>query len=254
MQQPLIIILGISALIFCIALLYSSVGHGGASGYLAVLSFFAFLPGEIKSTALILNILVAGIASVAFMRAGYFSWKLLWPFIIASIPAAFLGGIIKISPQFYALLLALVLLVAAWRLALPTPATKNSEEQHPIRLPIALTAGGGIGLLSGIVGIGGGIFLSPLILLARWADAKRTAAISAAFILVNSVSGLAGHLTRQHVDILAFAPFLLAALCGGLLGSHLGANHFSGLTLRRTLAVVLVLAAGKLLLPVFLPI
>ena len=244
--------MGISAVIFCVALLYSSVGHGGASGYLAVLSFFAFSPGDIKSTALVFNILVAGIASLAYMRAGYFSWKSIWPFIMASIPAAFLGGMIIVSPRLYMVLLALVLLVAAWRLALSGPVTKCSEDQRPIRLPLALTAGGGIGLISGMVGIGGGIFLSPLILLARWADVKHTAAISATFILVNSLAGLAGHMTNQHINIIAFAPFLLAAFCGGLLGSHLGANHFSGLTLRRTLAVVLIVAAGKMLLPVFL--
>ncbi len=176
---------------FVIALAYASVGHGGASGYLAALSFFAFCPDEMATTALTLNLFVAGIALMSFARAGHFVGRLTWPFVVASVPAAFLGGLIPVSVRFYQVLLAIALGVAAVRLSLDL---RGREEGRVVRpsLALALPTGGGIGWLSGVVGVGGGIFLSPFLLLLRWATPKQTAAASAAFILINSAAGLCG--------------------------------------------------------------
>lgn len=238
-------------LVFLVAAAYSSVGHGGASGYLAVLSFFGFAPAAMAPSALVLNLLVAGLAFFSYWRAGHFAWSLLWPFLVASVPCAYLGGRLGVSPRVYLVLLATALLFAAFRLALKT--TKLSEESF-LKVPplvVALPVGAGIGVLSGMVGVGGGIFLSPLILLAGWADAKRTAAASAAFIWVNSVAGLFGQLTRVSVDWTSLGWLVGAAFAGGVLGSWLGAQRFRSLWLRRILAVVLLTAAVKLLRTAF---
>ena len=236
----------ISVLVCAVAALYSSVGHGGASGYLAVLSFFAVPTETMASTALVLNILVAGIALYSYIRAGHLSWKLAWPFMLLSIPAAFVGGILRVSDRIYFLLLAVALLVAAFRLAMSAARSSEDTELKEVSLAISLPVGAGIGLLSGVVGVGGGIFLSPLMLLFRWANAKRTAAVSALFIVVNSVSGLLGRLARGGLHVGEFLLLIAVAFLGGLLGSYYGANRFSGVLLRRLLAVVLVIAALKM--------
>ncbi|MBI3292824.1 MAG: sulfite exporter TauE/SafE family protein [Elusimicrobia bacterium] len=233
-------------LIFLVAVVYASVGHGGASGYLAVLSLFALSPFDMRVSALCLNLLVSGTAFVAYRQAGHFDPRLLWPFAIASIPAAYVGGSLKVPSYTYSWLLGMSLLVAAWRLAgLPREGVVETS-QRPPHLRVTLPLGAGIGLLSGIVGIGGGIFLSPWLLLARWADAKRTAAVSAGFIWMNSAAALAAHLRHQHLDVLRWAPWVLAAFLGGCLGSYLGARRFNSLLLCRLLAVVLLVAAVKL--------
>ena len=238
-------LLVIAILIFFVAALYSSVGHGGASGYLAVLSFFSIAPGVMSSTALILNVLVAGIGVIVFYRAQHLSWRLAWPFIVLSIPGAFLGGLIHIADKTYFLLLAFALLAAAIRLAFSfTP--KGEEELHRPSLLIAFPMGGGIGFLSGIVGVGGGIFLSPVMILRRWADPKKTSAVSAFFIVVNSLSGIVGRVVRGGFEFSTAVPFIAAALLGGIVGSYYGANRFSGMTLRRILSAVLLIAAFKL--------
>lgn len=235
------------ALVFLVALAYSSVGHGGASGYLAVMSLFSFAPEQMAPSALLLNLLVAGTGFANYWCAGHFARQLFLPFVITSIPAAFLGGLTQISVRLYSLLLGSVLVFAAARLAVqPRVAEEESRAQAP-RLAVALPAGAGIGYLSGIVGVGGGIFLSPLMLLARWADAKRTAAVSAAFIFVNSAAGLYGHLSRARLDWAALVPLVLAAFAGGLIGSRVGARQLPGLWLRRILAAVLFFASYKLL-------
>lgn len=233
-------------LIFLVALLYASVGHGGASGYLAAMSLVGgWLPTQMSTSALLLNLFVAGTAWLMFWRAGHGSLSLLWPFVVLSVPAAFIGGWLPISAQTYRWLLAVCLLVAAVRLCLPSMRDgRRYQEPPPV---VALPVGGVIGLISGIVGVGGGIFLSPLMVLLRWADVKRTAATSAAFIVVNSLAGLAGRLMTGRLVIGSLAPLVITAFAGGMVGSRLGANHFSGLWLRRLLAVVLVIAAGKLL-------
>lgn len=234
-------------LILVVAFLYSSVGHGGASGYLAVmlLLFTTLAPKELSTTALILNLLVAGLASLAYWRAGHFRVRLLLPFLITSIPTAFLGGRLHVPATTYGFVLAGALVFAAVRLSLPSP--PSSGATRPIPLGLALPIGAAIGLLSGIVGVGGGIFLSPLLILFRWADPKQTAATSASFIWINSVSGLLGRLSAGTFATGPLAIMVAPAFLGGLLGSQLGARRFSGLTIRRTLAIVLVIAAGKLL-------
>lgn len=230
---------------FVIALLYASVGHGGASGYLAALSFVALRPDEMATTALTLNLFVAGTSFVSYARAGHFHWKLTWPFLMASGPCAVLGGAMRVSAKVYSWLLALAFVFAALRLVKEFH-IPQAPKARPPSLAVALPVGGGIGWLSGVVGIGGGIFLSPLLLLLGWAGPKQTAAASAGFIVVNSAAGLIGRLTREGIHYGFLWPLLIAAFAGGLLGARLGANHFSGRTLRRVLAVVLVVAAIKL--------
>ena len=234
-------------LIFLVAMVYASVGHGGASGYLAVMSLVGHdLPAQMSTSALLLNVLVAGTAWLTFWRAGHGSFALLWPFALTSIPTAVLGGWLPVSAQLYRQLLAACLLVAAARLCLPN----RRDHEHPTAPPlaVALPVGGVLGVVSGIVGVGGGIFLSPLMVLLRWADVKRTAATSAAFIVLNSIAGLAGRLIAGRLHVESMLPLVVAAFAGGVVGSRLGANHFSGWWLRRLLAVVLVIAAGKLAL------
>ncbi|MBI5022375.1 MAG: sulfite exporter TauE/SafE family protein [Ignavibacteriales bacterium] len=243
------IILLISLIFFIIAVLYSSVGHGGASGYLAVLSFMAFKPDEMASTALLVNIVVAGIAFYSYFRSGYYSAKLTIPFLLTSIPLSFIGGMLSVPKNYYGVLLALALIVASLRLVIKSETVTAGEpiykKPHPI---IALPAGGLIGFISGIVGVGGGIFLSPIILLMKWADPKFTAATAALFIVVNSISGIGGRIIDGRFSTAAFMPFMAAAILGGFVGSIWGAKKFSNQTLRRLLGVVLIIAAIKLLI------
>jgi uncharacterized membrane protein YfcA len=237
----ILIILGI----FIVAVLYSSVGHGGASGYLAVMALLAVPPEQTRPAALLLNLFVASIGAFQFYRAGYFSWSTFWPFAVTSIPFAFIGGTIKLPTNVYKTVLGLVLLFAAFRLAWEF-ASDNKEVQPP-KLWIALIIGAVIGLLSGLVGVGGGIFLTPILLLMHWSEAKTAAGISALFILVNSASGLMGN--YQQVSVLPQNVWfwIAAAILGGIVGSTLGATKFHSLTIRRVLAAVLVFAAVKLI-------
>ncbi len=233
-------------LIALVALVYASVGHGGASGYLAAMSLFAYAPAHMAASALVLNVLVAGTSWLTFRRAGHGSPHLLWPFLVGSVPAAFVGGWLPVSAWTYGWLLAAALLIAAARLCLPVPDVSGTKIRRPAGF-VALAAGAVVGLISGVVGVGGGIFLSPLMILLRWADPKSTAAASAGFIVVNSLAGLAGRLAAGRFAIGPGMPLVIVAFAGGLVGARLGAKHFSGLWLRRVLAAVLVVAAGKLL-------
>jgi uncharacterized membrane protein YfcA len=237
----------VSALLFVVALLYSSVGHGGATGYLAVLSFFAVAPAQMAGTALMLNVLVGGLASIAFVRAHHLIPRLLWPFVFVSVPAAFLGGYLKVTDRLYFVLLALALLAAAFRLGF-VPRKHSQEPTRALAVPAALPLGGAVGLFSGMIGIGGGVLLSPILILARWATAKQASAVAAIFIVANSLAGIAGRAVRGGLDVVPVLVPLVAAFAGGLWGSHLGANKFSGNTLRRLLAVVLFVAAVRLVL------
>jgi hypothetical protein len=241
---PLLLALAICILV--VAVLYSSVGHGGASGYLAVLALFSVSPVAFKPTALILNILVSAVATFHFARAGHFSWRLFWPFAATSIPFSFVGGTFSMPPSAYKPLLGIILLASAYRLFL----RKDCEKTHsdPVSPALALGIGAFLGFLSGLVGVGGGIFLSPLLLLLKWANAKEVSAVAALFILVNSISGLLGHIGSLQA-IPAFVPILAAtAFCGGITGSFLGSRHLPEVGIVRILSVVLMIAGGKLLL------
>jgi len=238
-------LLPLGLLVLAAACLYSSVGHGGASGYLAAMALVGVAPATMKPTALVLNVLVATIASVQFLRAGCFSWSVFWPFAATSIPLAFLGGAASLPAPIYKQLVGIVLLYAAWRLATALRGTIGASSNPP--LAMALVLGGAIGLLSGLVGVGGGIFLSPLLLFMGWAETRVTAGVSALFILVNSVAGLAGHLTSLALLPPAIPVLALAAFAGGIVGSTYGARSLATLTLRRLLALVLVVAGVKML-------
>ena len=243
--MPTIDLLALCGLIFVAAVLYSMVGHAGASGYLAAMALMGVAPAVMKPTALTLNVLVATVGTIQFARAGRFSWSLFWPFALGSVPFAFLGGSLALPIQVYKRLLALVLLYAAYRL-FRTP--RAAEETRPVARPVAVASGAGIGFLSGLTGVGGGIFLSPLMLLMGWADARRTAGISVVFILANSVSGLLGHVSSVRSLPREIGALAGVALIGGFIGSTIGSRRLPNPVLRRMLAVVLVVAAAKLAL------
>ena len=237
----------LALLTFLVALIYSSVGHGGASGYLAVLSFFAVPHEAMAASALCLNLLVAGLSFFIYKKARHFDGGLTWPFVLTSVPAAFLGGLMKIPAALYAFLLAGALSLAALRLLIDLDKNTGPIKGRP-PLGIAMMIGGLVGVLSGVVGVGGGIFLSPILILCHWAEPKKTAAASAFFILVNSASGLLGRLLRGSLQWSpSLSSMILAAFLGGLLGSRLGARTFPSLWLRRILAFVLFLAVFKLI-------
>lgn len=238
-QLPLL-----AAAVLLVAFLYSSVGHAGASGYIAVMSSFSLAPGVIKPTALLLNLLVASIGAWQFWRAGHFSWRLFWPFALLSIPAAFLGGYINLPTHVFKAAVGLVLWFSAVRFLLRPG--DDEAVREPSR-PAALSIGAGLGLLSGLTGTGGGIFLTPLLLLMRWARTKTAAAVSALFILVNSASGLLGNFasTRQLPPLAL--TLVVAVLIGGTAGSYFGSRRFPHTVIKRLLAVVLLIAGAKLI-------
>ena len=230
--------------IFVVAILYSSVGHGGASGYLAVMALLAVSPAVTRPTALVLNLFVASIAFIQFYRAKHFDWRVFLPFATASIPMAFVGGTIQIPTTVYKIIRGAVLMLAALRLAINL---KTTGEPHAPQIWLALIIGAGLGFVSGLIGIGGGIFLTPILLLMNWTETKKAAGISALFILVNSISGLLGN----YAQVLKLPPsvwfWIGAAVLGGIIGSTLGSYRFNSLTLRRVLAVGLLLAGAKLI-------
>ena len=235
------------ALIVCIlaaALLYSSVGHAGASGYLAAMALFGIAPESMRPAALVLNILVATITTFRFHRAGCFSWSVFWPFALASVPFAFLGGALTLPGAIYKQAVGVVLLFAAYRLVRSQPA----ETRKRIPAPLGLLCGAGIGLLSGLTGTGGGIFLSPMLLFMGWAETKESAGVAAAFILVNSIAGILGVFTKPVTLPSAVPYWAIAAVVGGLIGSELGSKRLANPTLRKLLGVVLVIAGVKLML------
>ena len=231
--------------IFFVAFLYSSVGHAGASGYIAVMSLFGLSPLVIKPIALALNILVASIASFQFWRSGHFSWRLFWPFALFAIPFAFLGGYINLPTQIFKVIVGVILLFSAVRFL--DPSKVKSFIKEPKR-PIALSSGAGLGFLAGLTGTGGGIFLTPLLLLNQWATVKSAVAVSALFILVNSIAGLLGNLSSTRSFPSFTAVFAISAIVGGTLGSYLGSNRFEPILIKRLLAFVLTIAGLKLIL------
>lgn len=233
--------------LFCVAALYASVGHGGASGYLAVLALAGAPPEEIRPTSLILNVLVSGVALFRFAGRGHFRWRTFWPFAVTAAPCAFVAGWRwSLDDAVYGIVLALILAFAAWRLAVTAGRPADPVRDAP--LMCALPIGAAIGVVSGLIGVGGGIFLSPVLILFAWASAQQAAAVSAAFILVSSLAGLGGLLVQfgtLHADPADLGVYALAAVAGGALGSTLGATRFRPTLLRRVLAIVLIFAAIK---------
>ena len=236
--------------LFVIATLYSSVGHGGASGYLAILSLTIYAsedPLWLKQHAWSLNLVVAGIAFFMYKKNEYFNYKIAFPLIIASLPAAFFGGYLKVDNQIYDTLLSLTLMFAAWKLYSVKKPIDDGLITHIPEKKWLFLMGVIIGLLSGIIGVGGGIFLSPLLLLFKWSDVKTTAGISALFIWVNSASGLVGSsLSGEFVlDFDIFLPFTLAVVTGGFIGSKLGAERFNQNVVKYLLVTVLIIASVR---------
>jgi len=231
---------------FIIAGIYASVGHGGASGYLALLALYNFTPEFIRPTALLLNLFVSLIAFIQFYRKGYFRIKLFLPLALSSVPFAFGGGMIHIETSLYKILLGVFLLLASARLAFFPD--RYNDEQVKLHIPTAILTGAIIGFISGILGIGGGILLSPVLLFLSWANQKQTAAISALFIFVNSLAGLAGQMSTGIQWQTGMLWPVLAAFTGGMIGAYFGSGVFAPRTIKMVLSLVLVIASLKLIL------
>ena len=232
-------------LLFLVAFLYASVGHGGASGYMALMAIFSIAPEVMKPTALLLNLFVSLTSFIQFYRGKHFNWKLFLPFAIASVPLAFVGGQISIDADIYKKILGILLLVPIIRFLFF--ANIKVEDLKKSNIILSLLIGAAIGFLSGLIGIGGGIILSPVLLLLKWSDMKQTAAISALFIFVNSLSGLAGQLTKGIHFSSDMYTYVAVAFVGGICGAYFGSLKFKSNILKYLLAVVLMVAAYKLL-------
>jgi len=246
----------LGALFFLASVLYSSVGHGGASGYLAAMGLMGVPPQLLRPTALVMNVAVASISLARFAHAGRATggtnWRLFWPFALGSVPMAYLGGTLHLPTRVHALIVGVVLLYSAWRLFYETlPARAAATAARGARrlpsLAVCVLLGGAIGLLSGLTGVGGGIFLSPIIVLMAWATVRQAAAPTAAFILVNSVAGLAGLMTKKPELAEALPYWVIAVIVGGLIGSTMGAKKLNLDSMRRALALVLLIAAFKMM-------
>jgi uncharacterized membrane protein YfcA len=227
---------------------YASVGHGGASAYLAAMALAGIAPQEMRPVALLLNILVSSLATWKFWRAGHFRWRLFWPFATVSIPFAYVGGAITLPGQAYKVLVGLVLLYAAWQLWHSVRAGDEMRELREPPLGWAMVIGAAMGLLAGLTGVGGGIFLSPLLLMLGWAGTKQTSAVAAPFILVNSIAGLAAIVLAKNAPLPSYVWILApAVIIGGWLGAEYGSRRFANPVVRRVLAVVLALAGAKMI-------
>ena len=228
---------------------YASVGHGGASAYIAAMALAGLAPAEMRPIALSLNIVVSSLATWKFWRAGHFRWRLFWPFAAVSTPFAYLGGAITLPGSIYKVVVGVVLLYAAWQL---WRSARAGEEMRPVREPpiaLAIAIGAVLGLLSGLTGVGGGIFLSPLLLMLGWAGTKQTSAVAAPFILVNSAAGLAAGFVAGTAALPPLTWILAATvLVGGWLGAEYGSRRFANPVVRRFLAVVLGVAGAKMVL------
>lgn len=226
---------------------YAAVGHGGASAYIAAMALAGIAPQEMRPVALLLNILVSSIATWKFWRAGHFRWRLFWPFAAVSIPLAYVGGAITLPGQAYKILVGAVLLYAAWQL---WRSGRRGDEMRPVREPPVfwgMLIGAAMGLLAGLTGVGGGIFLSPLLLMLGWAGTKQTSAVAAPFILVNSIAGLAAIFVARPASLPGYTWILaVAVLAGGWVGAEYGSRRFANPLVRRVLAIVLGVAGAKM--------
>jgi uncharacterized membrane protein YfcA len=232
-------------LLFLVAFLYSSVGHGGASGYLALMAIFNFNPDVMKPTALLLNLFVAGTAFIQFYRGKHFRWKIFLPIAMASVPMAFLGGLVTVDPMIYKKMLGVLLLIPIIRFMFFR--NISVDKMKEANMGVSVLIGIIIGFLSGMIGIGGGIILSPILLLLKWTDQKQTAAISALFIFVNSLSGLGGQFTKGIHFSNDMITYVAVAFVGGFAGSYFGSLRFNQNILKYVLASVLTMASYKLL-------
>lgn len=236
----------LAGLIFVAATLYSSVGHGGASGYLAAMALFSMAPLDMKPAALTLNILVASIALIKYTKTGNFSWKIFWPFALSSVPFAYLGGLILLPGIYYKPIIGLVLIYTAFRFL--KGATKSDYKIKVPYMPVVLLFGVGLGFFSGLVGVGGGIFLSPLLIMLHWEDVKKVSGVAAAFVLVNSIAGLFGFISSNITQLPEGLPiWAVAAMIGGYIGAEYGSKRFGNPTIKHLLSIVLLVAGIKML-------
>ena len=242
----------LAALFFAVAVLYSSVGHAGASGYIASMALLGFAPEQVRPTALVLNLLVGGIGLLRWWRGGHVRWRNVLPFVLASAPAAFLSAQVKLPKDSYSLLLGIVLLVAAigvFRHASRAEAEDDASRGREVPWSAGLLIGAAIGTLSGLTGTGGAIFLTPLLLFARWMPTREASGVSVAFVWVNSLTGLAG-LLQSGQSLPVMLPWWLGVVAiGAMIGTQLGLKWLPVRGLRFALGVVLLIASGKLLLP-----
>lgn len=246
MVDPLVL----AVLFFVAAVLYASVGHAGASAYLAIMGLTGVAPDIARPTALALNIVVATFVTFRFWRGGHISGRSLAPFLLGSVPLAFLGGSLPLAPALYKQLVGVVLLFAAAGMALTARRAAGADtgraEPHVPQVP-AVAIGAGIGLVSGLTGTGGGIFLSPILLFAGWAETRAASGMASPFILGNSIAGLAGNFSRLNSLPSTLPIWVVAVVVGAVIGSELGSRRFPTLHLRALLAVVLVIAGLKLI-------
>jgi uncharacterized protein len=235
-------------LFMTIAALYSTVGHAGASGYLALMVLLSFAPDTIKPTSLILNVIVATIASIKYIKEGFFDKKILLPFAISSIPMAFIGGYISLNPRYFKLIAGFFLVISALLLLIREYSKSNQAEVKEMPLSYGLGIGGVIGLVSGLIGVGGGIFLSPIIISANWTTVKKASGVAALFILCNSLAGISGHLIGLNKIDHNIIYWVIAVILGGLVGSHLGTVKLNNKIIISLLFIVLLTAGLKFLL------
>ncbi|MEI6678891.1 MAG: sulfite exporter TauE/SafE family protein [Mariniphaga sp.] len=230
--------------LFMIAFLYSSVGHGGGTGYLALLALFGIAPIFMKPTALTLNVFVSAIAFFSYYKAGFFKWKLIYPFLITSIPLSYLGALVQINSATYKFILGVFLLIATARIVFIPNAVTETPQKTPL-LP-ALAIGSVLGFFSGMIGIGGGIILSPILILMHWANVKESAAASAIFIFLNSLAGIFALIQSGFVADPLLSIWIITGVAGAIAGSYLGSFKIKSGKLKYLLASVLLLASIKL--------
>ncbi|MDG2501616.1 MAG: sulfite exporter TauE/SafE family protein [Porticoccaceae bacterium] len=238
-QYPFILLLAIGLM----AVLYSSVGHGGASGYLAAMALWGLLQEEMRPAALLMNIVVTSWLLYRFQPYKLMPYKLFWPLVIASTPLAFIGGMVKIDTEAYRLLVGTMLLLAALRMLMISKVAESTQQPAMV---VILSVGAVLGFSAGLTGIGGGVFLSPILLLFGWCTMRQSTAVAAGFILLNSVAGLAGYIASDQSWPMGAGWLVSAAFVGCLFGGELAAHRATSLTLQKLLAAVLAIAAVKM--------